>query len=329
MWFILSLLALVFWSGSDFFSKLGSHPRDKYSHWKMVMAVGLVMGIHAAYEMIFGGVDVTLLDILKYLPASALYIGSMVLGYVGLRYIELSVSSPICNCSGALAAVFCFIFLQELPTALGFVGVAFIAVGLVSLGWVEWHESDEAKDIRRAEGIKYSRSVLALALPLLYCLLDALGTFIDAVILREEDTETFLDFIPTLGEEVANVCYELTFLAMGVFAAIYVFVIKKQRLIPTEAIIEGDEKTDAKHHLIRHELPKLAGGVCETIGQFAYVFALSDTEHVGFSAAIISSYCAASVLLSRLLLKEKLSKWHYAAIAIAFVGIVVLGISDP
>ena len=329
MWFVLSLLALVFWSGSDFFSKLGSHPRDKYSHWKMVMAVGLVMGIHAAYEMIFGGVDVTFLDVLKYLPASALYIGSMVLGYVGLRYIELSVSSPICNCSGALAAVFCFIFLQELPTALGFVGVAFIAVGLVSLGWVEWHESDEAKDIRRAEGIKYSRSVLALALPLLYCLLDALGTFIDAVILREEDTETFLDFMPTLGEEVANVCYELTFLAMGVFAAIYVFVIKKQRLIPTEAIIEGDEKTDAKHHLIRHELPKLAGGVCETIGQFAYVFALADTEHVGFSAAIISSYCAASVLLSRLFLKEKLSKWHYAAIAVAFVGIVVLGISDP
>ena len=90
MWFILSLCALIFWSGSDFFSKLGSHPRDKYSHWKMVMAVGLVMGIHAAYEMIFGGVDVTFIDILKYLPASALYIGSMVLGYVGLRYIELS-----------------------------------------------------------------------------------------------------------------------------------------------------------------------------------------------------------------------------------------------
>ena len=328
MWFVFSLLALVFWSGSDFFSKLGSHPRDKYSHWKMVMAVGLVMGIHAAYEMIIGGVDVTFVDILKYLPASALYIGSMVLGYVGLRYIELSVSSPICNCSGALAAVFCFIFLQELPTALGFVGVAFIAVGLVSLGWVEWHESDEEKDIRRAEGIKYSRSVLALALPLLYCLLDALGTFIDAVILREEETETFLDFIPTLGEEVANVCYELTFLAMGVFAAIYVFVIKKQRLIPAEAIIEGED-ANVKHHLVRHELPKLAGGVCETIGQFAYVFALADTEHVGFSAAIISSYCAASVLLSRLFLKEKLSKWHYAAILIAFIGIVVLGISDP
>ena len=46
-WFILSLIAILFWSGSDLFSKMGSKPDDKYSHWKMVMAVGLVMGTHA------------------------------------------------------------------------------------------------------------------------------------------------------------------------------------------------------------------------------------------------------------------------------------------
>ena len=47
MWLILALTALLFWSGSDLFSKMGSKPNDKYSHWKMVIAVGLVMGIHA------------------------------------------------------------------------------------------------------------------------------------------------------------------------------------------------------------------------------------------------------------------------------------------
>ncbi|MBO7292627.1 MAG: EamA family transporter [Clostridia bacterium] len=328
MWFILSLTAFLFWSGSDFFSKLGSHPRDKQSHWKMVMAVGLVMGLHAAYEIFFNEVAFSFADMLMYLPASALYIGSMVLGYVGLRYIELSVSSPICNCSGALAAVFCFIFLQELPAPIGWVGVACIAVGLVSLAIVERRESDEAKDLRRAEGLKYTRSVLALALPRLYCLLDALGTFIDAVILREEDTGTFFDILPTLAEEKANVCYELTFLFMGILAAIYVFVIRRERLIPAAKQLEEDGRTP-KQHLVRHELPKLAAGVCETAGQFAYVFALTDTAHVGFSAAIISSYCAMSVLLSRLFLKEKLSLWHYLAILVAFAGIMILGISDP
>lgn len=48
-WFILSLIAILFWSGSDLFSKLGSRPDDKYSHWKMVMAVGVVMGAHAFF----------------------------------------------------------------------------------------------------------------------------------------------------------------------------------------------------------------------------------------------------------------------------------------
>ena len=51
MWFWYSLAALLCWSGSDFFSKLGSKPGDKYSHWKMVIAVGTVMGIHAIYEI--------------------------------------------------------------------------------------------------------------------------------------------------------------------------------------------------------------------------------------------------------------------------------------
>ena len=58
MWFLLSLAALLCWSGSDLFSKIGSKPDDPYSHWKMVMAVGLVMGLHAAFELTVGGVRV-------------------------------------------------------------------------------------------------------------------------------------------------------------------------------------------------------------------------------------------------------------------------------
>ena len=91
-WFLLALAAMFCWSGSDLFSKMGSRPDDRYSHWKMVMAVGLVMGLHAAYTIFVEGVRLTMGDIIAYLPASALYILSMVLGYVGLRYIELSIS---------------------------------------------------------------------------------------------------------------------------------------------------------------------------------------------------------------------------------------------
>ena len=74
MWFWLALIALLFWSGSDLFSKIGCRdPRDKLSHLKMVMAVGLVMGLHAAYEIFIGGVEINGEVLLTYLPVSALY----------------------------------------------------------------------------------------------------------------------------------------------------------------------------------------------------------------------------------------------------------------
>ena len=60
----------------------------------------------------------------------------------------------------------------------------------------------------------------------------------------------------------------------------------------------------------------------------AFVYALADTEHVAFSAPIISSYCVASVIWSRLFLKEKLSAKHYASIALVVIGIVIMGILD-
>ena len=124
-WFLLSLIAILFWSGSDLFSKMGAKPEDTYSHWKMVMAVGVVMGLHAVF-MIATGTPFSPMDIITYLPASACYIASMIFGYAGLRYIELSVSSPVCNSSGAVAAVLCVLFLDAIMTGLQVVGVSCI-----------------------------------------------------------------------------------------------------------------------------------------------------------------------------------------------------------
>lgn len=299
MWFWFALIALFCWSGSDLFSKIGcADARDKYSHYKMVTAVGVVMGLHAAYEIFVGGVEITLPAILKYLPVSALYIVSMAIGYIGLRYIELSVSSPICNSSGALVAVLCIITGDKLAGP-QYIAVALVCLGVIGLGFVEAKEDDELRALRQEKAnYKYSKSALAIVLPLIYCLLDALGTFADSIVLE------------TLDEDVANVAYELTFLLCGIIAFIYVKLIKKQKFLP------------------KKEAPKYIGAIFETAGQFAYIYALADEEHVAMSAPIISAYCLASVVWSRIFLKEKLSVKHYITIGIAIVGIVILGIYD-
>ena len=93
MWFWFALTALLCWSGSDLFSKIGCRGNDKYAHLKMVIAVGIVDGSTCTFIMIFVGGTVVIWHIaMVYLPVSLLYISSMTLGYIGLRYIELSIS---------------------------------------------------------------------------------------------------------------------------------------------------------------------------------------------------------------------------------------------
>ena len=162
MWFWLAIIALLCWSGSDLFSKIGCRDgRDKYNPLKMVIAVGVVMGIHAAYEIFVGGAVVTWHVMWTYLPVSLLYIGSMTLGYVGLRYIELSISSPICNSSGALVAVLAILFdgiAGYSPLAL--FAVALVCVGAVGLGVVEAREDDELRiERQKASNYKYTKSL--------------------------------------------------------------------------------------------------------------------------------------------------------------------------
>ena len=301
MWLWLSLITLLCWSGSDLFSKIGCRDgSDKYSHLKMVIAVGVVMGLHAAFEIFVGGTAISWSVIWTYLPVSLLYISSMALGYLGLRYIELSVSSPICNSSGALVAVLTLLFVGgEDYSPLALLAIALVCTGAIGLGVVDATEDPELRAERQKDGnYKYAKSFLALALPVAYCILDAAGTFADNRVLE------------TLDEGSANCAYELTFLAAAVFCFIYVVLIKKDRLV------------------LKMEGPKYLGAICETAGQFAYIYAIADTSHLAMSAPIISSYCAASVLWSRLFLKEKLSWKHYGMICLVVIGIAIMGIFD-
>lgn len=331
LWFVLSLLALLAWSGSDIFSKIGTQQNDKNSHWKVVFAVGFVMGIHFLITVIGGIIidntcgiealestgfgkmmasliytDFTFIDFFKYLPVAGLYILAMVFGYMGLRYIELSISSPICNCSGAMAFVLCillgsFFGIETEVTPTIIVAVILITVGIVALGFIENLEDEEVKAARQEKANrKYAKSVLAFLLPVVYLVIDALGTFADEIIFAIEGP----DGEGIITDYAANSAFELTFFLLAVFAFIWVKFVKK------DTIFKGNKFF-------------FLGGICETIGQAFYMAVMFAEFEVGM--VIICAYCALSVLWGGIFLKEKLSWKHYAAIACAFVGIMLLG----
>ncbi len=330
MWFWLSIAALLFWSGSDIFSKIGSRPEDKNSHWKVVFAVGAIMGLHFAVTLVgkavidatvgidalestgFGKVMASLfytdfapIDFLRYLPVAALYILAMVIGYVGLRYIELSISSPICNCSGALAFVLCVIFgiggAREDISPVVIIAVSLITVGIVALGFIENREDEEVKRARQEKANrKYAKSLLAFLLPIAYLIIDAVGTVGDELVFSIEGANGE----SIISDYAANSAFELTFFLLAIFAFIWIKFVKKDR------IFAGN-----KHLFL--------GGACETVGQIFYMAVMFSDFEVGM--VIISAYCALSVLWGRIFLGEKLSVKHYAAILVAFAGIVMLG----
>lgn len=324
MW-IFAVIAMLCWSGSDILNKAGSNPKDKYSHYKVGIAVGLIMGLHAIYMVVFRGVNLNFSHIVLYFPATLMYISSMLVGYLGLRYIELSILSPICNGSGGVVAIMSMVwfgvtfnpndesgaFFLNAPII---TGIVLIVAGIISLGLVDYFEDEEMRLKRQqASNRKYAKSVLAILLPVIYCILDSLGTFADMVIADKyvaslEQGGMSAEAAELLAGDVLNTAYEFTWLFVAVVFAVYIFVIKKEKIE------------------IKYDGTKLLGGICETLGQVFYMVVVVSGFTPGL--VIVSAYCALSLIWGRIFLKEKLSFKHYLAIAAAIVGIVILGVYD-
>jgi len=300
MWFLFALLTTIAWGSADLFYKKGSDSNDKYSHIKIVIMVGLVMGIHGLWYMLSNGIQFAPFQLIYYFPVSLCYILSMTIGYIGLRYIELSISSPIQNSSGAVTAILLFLFFRQNLGWLEILAIIIISTGIFAIAVLEKKKEDEELALNNVKiDPKYQISFLAILLPIMYCFINGLGTFADGI---------YLDELSLISENDALLAYEFTFFICAVIAYIYYTVIKKQ-----------------KFNFIK-ERDKGFAAIFETIGQFFYVFAMSGNAII--SAPLISAYSIVSIILSRIFLKEKLSKKQYAIILYVIAGIVMLGISD-
>lgn len=305
-WFIFALCTTLAWGIADLFYKKGADEADRYSHLKTTMWVGIVMGLYATYLITLGGVDFDPINMLIYLPVSVMYILSMAIGYFGLRYLDLSISSPIQNASGAVAAVLLFIFVGESIDIFTGLAIASICVGVFLLGVFE-KQSGEL-DVVTPEDKKYKIGFVAFMMPILYCIIDSLGTFFDGYYLDDIETTPLKNVTEENFEDVANVAYMYTFLIVAVVIFVYLRFIKRERI----------------------ELPKqknriIAAGA-ETLGQITYVYAISGVAVV--AAPMISSYCIVSLILSRVFLKEKLTWKQYISVGLVVAGIVALGVID-
>ncbi|MDU5947579.1 MAG: EamA family transporter, partial [Paenibacillus macerans] len=215
-------------------------------------------------------------------------------------YIELSISSPVQNSSGAVTAILLYLFFPHDLGVFEVMGVAIITCGVVSLAVLEKRAERQALQASFAKvDVKYQIGVMAITFPILYCILDGLGTFADGI---------YLDELKLIGEDAALLAYEFTFFICAAIACVYLVFVKKQRF-----------------NLFRERVKGYAA-IFETTGQFFYVFAMSGNAII--SAPLIASYSIFSVILSRIFLKERLGKLQYGVIVLVMIGIALLGLAD-
>src|SRR5690625_168694 len=221
MWFVFSILAALSWGGANLFYKKGTDSEDKQSHLKIVIMVGFAMGIHAVAYLFIKGISFDPFDMVRYFPVSALYILSMTIGFIGLRYIELSIAAPVQNSSGAVAAIMLYLFFPRELSVFDIVGVIIVTAGVFGLAILE--KKEETEVLQSSNEIidkKYQLSVLAITFPILYALIDGVGSFLDGV---------YLDELTLISEDSALIAYEFTFLICAVLCYFYLTVIKKER----------------------------------------------------------------------------------------------------
>lgn len=312
-WFFLSVVTMLCWGTADLFYKKGTDENDKLSHLKIAVWVGLVMGVSAFALLPFTETSFDIASFFSnavaYAPASLAYIISMVIGYAGLRYLEVSIVSPIQNASGAfsmIAMAVYFILTGHMDSfsdefaPIDIAGTVLIVIGIVALAFVERNLA-RAADPKADK--KYKFSALALLFPIAYCLFDTIGTAADGIIL---DDEAGLG----LGEIDVLVLYGFTFLIAGIGAYLFMLIKTKKAYNP----------------FARSERDKGLAALFEEGGQVFYVYAMASRPML--AAPLVASYCIVSVILARIFIKEKCTASQYACVFTVIAGIVLLGISD-
>ncbi len=303
MWFVYALVTFLAWGTADLFYKKGTASGERYSHLKTTIMVGMVMGVVAIGMILFGRLEYDPINLLIYLPVSAMYILSMTVGYFGLRYLELSISSPIQNASGAVSCLIMMVVLRKLPSAVECAAVVLITVGVIMLGIFE-----KGKDAVSAHDKKYHIGFIAFMMPVFYCIIDSLGTALDGIYLDDIAATPLRNVTEANLEDVANVSYMLTFFIVALVLALFVYGIKRE---PVQ---------------MKAQKSRLLAGVCEMTGQLTYAYAMSANGLI--AAPMIASYCVASVILARIFLKEKLTVKQYLMVGLVFAGILLLGIVE-
>ena len=150
MWFVLTLVSMFAWGCADLFYKVGMSDNDPDNWLKIAVVLGLMSGLFMPLLKPFSESGSSLPELMRnnmlLMIVPVAYAASMTFSNIGLKYLELSIFSPVMNASGALPVVFLILYyiatgrassLQEEVSLIDVTASVLIIGGVIILAVIE------------------------------------------------------------------------------------------------------------------------------------------------------------------------------------------------
>ena len=313
-WLLLTLSCIILWGFTDILYKKSLDYSDPLSHFKTFVWIGIIMalagGIMALCSDTFLNSVQMLSNNLYLIPLCIFYVIALFFGLLGAKHLDASVVSPLENIDGAIAAIilYCFFLftdrnhITDKIGVLDIIGTVAVVVGVVLLGIQEHKLSKHEIDLDEKKK-KHRLGALALIFPIVYNLVDAASMVAMGITVSEETEVSIPDIDFFIFESIG-------FVVVATLMWLYMLIAKKHMYNPFK----------------KTELSRCGAAVGETFGTMAFTFAVGINPIL--TAPITSSYCLVTIVLARILLKERLTKKQYLSLAFLVMGIALLSISE-
>lgn len=303
MWASCLLISILLWSVTSIFYKKGAYKDDRYIHLKFSVITGLLCFIIALCYIVIREESFSIWEsAIRFWPMTLfgiIYAIGNTFTFKGILYNDVSVIAPIentANGSYVLILIIMYVLLGrvnsvwEVLTPYKIIGILCICAGIAFLAFVQHQQAKSSGNYER-----FKAGASALIFPLLFSMMDGLETVVSGLCLDK----TFGFAMPE-GDSIIIGGMEYAFFALIFW--IYISIKEKKLFNPV-----------SKKYMLF-----FGGALCDNIAIVSYSYAMAIDSVA--TDPILAVYPVITVLLSRILLKEKLSKKQYLCLVLLLVG---------
>lgn len=308
---IFSLISVLSWAASDTLIKSYTFD-EKYAEVKFLIWNALSWVVATAILMLFFPWEIDFENFGRVLlvatPGSVFYGLSCFFLCLSMNYLECSISSTVVQISGGIsviAIVLFYLFSGQISSVFEMLGIIDIAGTLaIIIGMILLYkllDKEDKEDLRPKKEHKWGAFILII--PILGGLFDSLSTIQETLLLSGD-----FDYSYTVAEDLFVMTLYYIIAAFG--AEIFLFKKEKKLYNPFR----------------KGQMKLLISAAGDVSGAFFSTYALEQNPVIAIP--VTSSYCAFTVLFSRLFIKEKLTPRKYLYVFIVIAGIIMLGFGE-